>query len=60
MDSIVNSLIAIANGFITGVQHLLDPWIGLAVVLLVANLWLAVIEIEEIGRSSRKPKVRRH
>lgn len=60
MDNIINSLIAIANGFLAGGQELLNPWVGLVIIILVSHLWLGVVEIEDLGRSSRKPSVRRH
>jgi hypothetical protein len=57
---LINSFIAFANGVYAGARHLVSPVMVAVVVVAASLVWLALIESDELDRTSTKPDVGVH
>lgn len=60
MTTFVDGLIALLNGLLTLLGHVLNLTTGAAIVLAVGLGWLALLEIDRLNRQGTKPVIGRH
>lgn len=60
MNTVIPALVTLANGLWAMLTALIDPIVIGVVLMVLAAVWLALIETEELDRAGAKPLVGRH